>query len=123
VTEPLRRQLIRYLGEVCILFSDRLGASAVSQSVDGQRGGGACPKTVGVSRWWVFVGLRVGVATNVGGSVLSNDMTLKTSAKSGTLGAPDTHIRLSNFAIMEVATEIPRLSSLTRSLSNFVRGL
>jgi hypothetical protein len=41
-------------------------------------------------------------------------MTSNTSAESGTLGAPDTHIRLSNFAIMDVATEIPRLSFFTR---------
>jgi hypothetical protein len=32
-------------------------------------GGGVCPKAAGASRWWEFVGLRVGVATNVGGSV------------------------------------------------------
>jgi hypothetical protein len=29
-------------------------------------GGGVCPKAAGASRWWEFVGLRVGVATNVG---------------------------------------------------------
>jgi hypothetical protein len=51
--------------------------------------------------------------------ILSNDMTSKTSAESGTLGAPDTHIRLSNFAITD---EILRLSLFTRPLSNFVRG-
>jgi hypothetical protein len=51
-------------------FSHRLGASAVSRSVDRRRvGGGVCPKAAGASRWWEFVGLRVGVATNVGGSV------------------------------------------------------
>jgi hypothetical protein len=50
-------------------------------------------------------------------------MTSKTSAESGTLGAPDTHIRLSNFAIADVATEIPILRLFTRSLSNFVTGI
>jgi hypothetical protein len=50
-------------------FSHRLGASAVSISVDGRRGGGVCPEAAGASRWWEFVGLRVGVATNVGGSI------------------------------------------------------
>jgi hypothetical protein len=50
-------------------FSHRLGASAVSISVDGRRGGGVCLEAAGASRWWEFVGLRVGVATNVGRSV------------------------------------------------------
>jgi hypothetical protein len=57
------------LGEVCILFSDCLGASSVSQSVDGRRGVRVCPEASGASRWWEFVGSRVGVPTNVGGSV------------------------------------------------------
>jgi hypothetical protein len=69
VTEPLRSELIQYLWEVCILFSDRLGASAVSQSVDGRRGGRVCLGAAGASRWWEFVGLRVSVATNFGESV------------------------------------------------------
>jgi hypothetical protein len=74
VTEPLRSELIRYLGEVCILFSDRLGASAVSQSVDGRRGGQGLPggsrsvKVVGVcgiesercnQRWGVGIYCRM----------------------------------------------------------------
>jgi hypothetical protein len=50
-------------------FLHCLGASAVSISVDGRREGEVCPEAAGASRWWEFVGLRVGVATNVGGSV------------------------------------------------------
>jgi hypothetical protein len=69
VAEPLTSEVIRYLKEVCTLFSDRLGASAVSQSVDGRRGGRVSPEAAGASRWWEFVVLRVGIATNVGGSV------------------------------------------------------
>jgi hypothetical protein len=69
VTEPLRSELIWYLGDVSILFSHYLGASVVSISVDGRRGGGVCPEAAGASRWWEFVELRVGVATNVGRSV------------------------------------------------------
>jgi hypothetical protein len=50
-------------------FLHCLGASAVSISVDGRREGEVCPEVAGASRWWEFMGLRVGVATNVGGSV------------------------------------------------------
>jgi hypothetical protein len=72
VTEPLRSELIRYLGEVCILFrtawEHRRSRDPLIDDV-GALGGGVCPKAAGASRWWEFVGLRVGVATNVGGSV------------------------------------------------------
>jgi hypothetical protein len=52
-------------------FSHRLGASEISRSVDRRRGAVSARrhKERQGGHWWDFVGLRVGVATNVGGSV------------------------------------------------------
>jgi hypothetical protein len=88
VTEPLRSQLIRYSGEVRILFRTAWEHRRSRYPLIDDVGGGVCPKAAGASRWWEFVGLRVGVATNVGGSVyiLSNDMTSMTSAESSHFG-------------------------------------
>jgi hypothetical protein len=71
VTEPLRSELIWYLGEVCILFRTAWEHQRSRYPLMDDPGGGVgvCPEAAGASRWWEFVGLRVGVATNVGRSV------------------------------------------------------
>jgi hypothetical protein len=66
-----------------------LRASTVSISVNGRREVEVSPEAVGASRWWEFVGLRVGVATNFGGSVyIVERHEVKGLQKIPTLGLP-----------------------------------
>jgi hypothetical protein len=70
-------------------FSHCLEASAVSIPVDGRREGEVCPEAAAASRWSEFVALRVGVATNVGGSVYIVERDdVKGPQKGRTLGPP-----------------------------------
>jgi hypothetical protein len=86
VTEPLRSELIR---EVCIRFCTAWEHPRSRYPLMDDGGGGVCPEAAEASRWWEFVGLGVGVATNVGGSVyIVERHDVKDPQKFRTLGPP-----------------------------------